>query len=208
MSWRNWRPTRKFFAALEQCDQEIACRLSEAARCLRCGGGLHRADFPRKPMGCTGLSSGPCRRVSFCCRQRDCRRRLTPPSFRFPDRKWYVLFVVLLAAAVGPSGPEHVTGVVEVAGASPSLRSVRRWQRHFRTDFANSPQWQFLRARLLPPPSSRQLPGSLLGWVAAREGQAPEVSIAQTIGLLAHSGSAHRITPIDGLSTIRREWHC
>ena len=133
MSWRNWRPTRKFFAALEQCDQEIACRLSEAARCLRCGGGLHRADFPRKPMGCTGLSSGPCRRVSFCCRQRDCRRRLTPPSFRFPDRKWYVLFVVLLAAAVGPSGPEHVTGVVEVAGASPSLRSVRRWQRHFRT---------------------------------------------------------------------------
>ena len=208
MSWRNWMPTRKFFAALEQCDQEIASQLSEAACCPRCGGGLHRADFPRKPLGCAGLCPGPCRRVSFCCRQRDCRRRLTPPSFRFPDRKWYVLFVVLLAAAVGPSGPEHVTGVVEVAGSSPSLRSVRRWQRHFRIDFAESSAWQFLQARLVPPPSPRELPSSLLVWVDARAARGPGIAIAQAIDLLAQAGLAHRIGPIDGSITIRREWHC
>ena len=80
MSSREWAPVRKFFALLERCDGEMAEQIAVWGRCARCGGKLHRADFPRVPRGGAGLLSGSVRRVSFCCAARECRRRFTPPS--------------------------------------------------------------------------------------------------------------------------------
>jgi hypothetical protein len=208
MSLRHWAPSRKFFAHLEQCDRQIADQVAAKARCAECGGKLHRADFPRRPRGCLGLLAGPVRRVSFCCAERQCRRRLTPPSFRFADRKWFALFVVLLAAALGPRGPEHVTGQVDVAGASPSLRSVRRWQRFFRLEFAISPAWQWLRGRLSRPPPDAGLPLGLLCCAQSLGHTEPAATIGETINWLAQAGLGCRVAQFDGSITIRRVWHC
>lgn len=208
MSLREWVPVRKFFAHLERCDQEMAEQIGARGRCGRCGGKLHRADFPRKPLGCSSLYLVPVRRVSFCCAERECRRRTTPPSFRFAERKWYVLFVVLLAAALGPSRAEHVTGQVEIAGACPSLRSVRRWQGFYRSEFAASVDWVWLRGRLSVPPAASELPQGLLSCIVAQGHRTAEAAIGESINLLVQAGLASRIEQIDGSITIRREWHC
>lgn len=207
VSLRHWVPGRKFFAQLARCDEQVAEQVGSEVRCLRCGGRLHRADYPRKPLGWERVT-GLIRRVSFCCAERECRRRLTPPSFRFADRKWYALLIVVLAAALGPSGPEHVTGQVEVGGASPSLRSVRRWQGFFRGEFAESKAWLWLRGRLGCPPDASQLPQGLLAWTKAQGHQRAEVVVGETINLLAWAGLGSRIAQFDGAITIRREWCC
>ncbi len=208
MSLRHWAPTRKFFAQLAQCDQQIAVQMGVRGRCSCCGGRLHRADYPRKVLGCDGLHSGLTRRVSFCCARRECRKRMTPPSFRFADRKWYALFVVLVAAALGPAGSEHETGCVAVVGATPSLRTVRRWQSFFRCEFVMGSIWAWLRSRLTPQPPPRELPRSLVAWVGANGHDAPEATIGETINWLVQAGLAPLCTQIDGQITIRREWHC
>lgn len=206
MSLRDWAPTRKFFAHLERCDRELAEQMGSKGRCAHCGGKLHRADFPRKTSWLGGrLVQSWCRRVSFCCAERECRKRLTPPSFRFAQRKWYPLFVVVVAAALGPSGPEHVTGQVSVAGASPSVRSVRRWQRHYRREYPLSRAWLWLRAHVPRPPLPAELPQGLL----ARQRQTGvAATVGATIGLLVQAGLASMIEPFKASITIRRDWHC
>lgn len=105
MSLRDWAPTRKFFAHLERRERELADELGHCGRCVRCGGKLHRADYRRKGSWAgeqAGQSS--CRRI-ICCAARECRKRLTPPSFCVASRKWYPLFVIVVAAARPP--PTH-----------------------------------------------------------------------------------------------------
>lgn len=206
MSLRNWAPTRKFFAHLERRERELAEELGRCGRCVRCGGKLHRADYPRKGSW-AGKQMGQnwCRRVSFCCAARECRKRLTPPSFCFAPRKWYPLFVIVVAAGLGPSGREHVTGQVSVAGASPALRSVRRWQRYFRNDFPVSSAWVWLRARLSRPPPTQTLPQSLLQ-LQRQPGIA--ATLGATIGLLVQAALGSMIASFEGPITIRRDWHC
>src|SRR5690606_35370529 len=158
MSLRHWAPKRKFFARLVRCDRDLAAQVGASVGCPRCGSKLHRADYPRKPLGGGELFSGSVRRVSFCCSQREGRRRFTPPSFLFADRKWYVLAVVVLAAALGPSAQEHVTGQLALAGTTLALRTVRRWQAFFRQSFTRSAAFAWLRARLSPPPAAAKFP--------------------------------------------------
>ena len=208
MSLREWAPVRKFFAHLERCDREMAEQIAVRGRCARCGGKLHRADFPRMPRGGAGLLAGSVRRVSFCCAARECRRRLTPPSFRFADRKWYLLFVVVVAAALGPAGAEHVTGRVRVAGASPALRSLRRWQRGYRHEFSASAAWHWLRGRLSEPPAAVELPQGLIRCVQKHGRGSPEATIGETINLLVHAGLTSAVGHFGGQITIRRDWHC
>lgn len=206
MSLRDWAPTRKFFAHLERCERELAEEVGRYGRCVRCGGKLHRADYPRKGSW-AGEQPGQswCRRISFCCAARECRKRLTPPSFRFAPRKRYPLFVVVVAAALGPLGREHVTGQVSVAGASPALRSVRRWQCYFRKDYPATPAWVWLRARLSRPPPTHTLPQALLQ-VQRQPGIA--ATVGATIGLLVQAALGSMIAPFEGPITIRRDWHC
>lgn len=63
-----------------------------AAGCPWCEGPLHRSDFDRKL--CDGLivEGGEefVQRFSLCCGYEGCRRRATPPSVRFPGRRFYL----------------------------------------------------------------------------------------------------------------------
>ena len=70
----------KFFTLLLRIDHDLAEQV-RAGRC-RCGGVLHRADYPRKPRGGPPQVRAECAsRLSFCCAV--CRGRTTSMSVRF-----------------------------------------------------------------------------------------------------------------------------
>jgi len=95
----------RFHALLFDIDADLAaaCR---AAGC-RCGGGLHSAQFRRKPRGKpAGLDEAYDRRFSFCCAVRECRRRATPPSLRFLGSKVSLATIVTLNHALPPGGTD------------------------------------------------------------------------------------------------------
>lgn len=146
----------KFVEGLFSEDTQIA----EAARlrgCPRCGGRLHRADYPRKVRGVA--EAAECffaKRFSFCCGS--CRKRLTPESVRFLGRRVYaeiaVLWAGLLAAAAS------VSAAARWAGAAP--RTLRRWRRWFQGELPASGFWEQHVGRLRVPPLAELMPGSLI----------------------------------------------
>ena len=91
----------KFFMLLTRMDHDLAEQV-RAGRC-RCGGALHRADYPRKPRGCPAPVRAECTsRLSFCCAV--CRARATSRSVRFLGRRVYLGLAVVLQSA-RPGGP-------------------------------------------------------------------------------------------------------
>ena len=149
-----------FYDLLFRFDEDLAERI-RALRCP-CGGSLHRAHYRRKPRGGPAdVSRGASLRLSYCCSVAGCRRRRTPPSLRFLDRKVYFSVVVLLVPVLrrGPDGDRlrRLQDQFQV-----SARTVRRWQRWWREDFGGSSamtRWQGLSAA---PILRQDLPGSLL----------------------------------------------
>ena len=138
----------KFFASLVEWDAQQA----EAVRVLGCpcGGRLDRADYPRKPRGVPAQwDEAFSYRRSFCCAREGCRRRRTPASVRFCGRRVYIAAIVLACCA-------------EWLSWAP-MRTTRRWLSYFRGSFVGSGFWREWRARLMPPVSESELPGSLLG---------------------------------------------
>ncbi|MCC5873384.1 MAG: hypothetical protein JJU22_13365, partial [Gammaproteobacteria bacterium] len=76
-------------------DDDLAATARQQA--CRCGGALHRADYPRKPRGCPRrFREAFSWRHSFCCQR--CRGRNTPPSVRFLGRRVYLGLIVVLAS--------------------------------------------------------------------------------------------------------------
>lgn len=97
--WHDVLSDSRFFVLLTQFDQDLAAQ-ARAAGC-RCGGRLHSARYPRKPRG-GPADLGPAYewRLSFCCAEEDCRRRVTPPSMRYLGRRVYLGGVVVLVSAM------------------------------------------------------------------------------------------------------------
>src|SRR5579883_2571270 len=79
-----------FYRLLLRFDEELAAT-ERPKGCRVCGKRLEASDFPRKPRG-LGLDLGErfAERLSFCCADRTCRKRRTPPSLRFLGRKVYL----------------------------------------------------------------------------------------------------------------------
>lgn len=132
--------------------------LADAARaegCPTCGGPLHAANYWRRPRG------GPFAReirFSFCCAVDGCRRRRTPPSWRFLGRKVYLGAVVVLSAAWSWRHLQAAgMAVVEVPE-----RTRTRWRHWWREAVAGSRCWQVLRGRFATPVDPARLPASLL----------------------------------------------
>ena len=129
-----------FHAFLTTIDDELANKVREA-RCL-CGGALHRADYPRSPLGLTVV----CReyyesRRSFCCDQ--CRKRVTTPSVRFFGRHRFPAptFVLLSFLKRGVAAPT-LKQVRRHFGIDISKRTWRRWCRWWREGFIATAFWK------------------------------------------------------------------
>jgi hypothetical protein len=104
-----------FWHFLVSVDQDLAQATRQKA--CRCGGRLHRANYPRKPRGVDDLPADYAWRFSFCCARDGCRKRVTPPSVRFLGRKVYLFAVVVLVSAMrqGPS-PRRVRQLTQLFG--------------------------------------------------------------------------------------------
>jgi hypothetical protein len=147
---------RKFFVRLADVDQQFAQQTAQRG-CVHCGGRLDRADFPRKPRtaGLIPDEAIPSRRISFCCAREGCRKRATPWSALFLDRKIYLAPIIVLACA-WIQLQLHLHAAVAV-----SQRTLRRWLTWWNSQFISSAFWTLARARLALPLLAHALPGSL-----------------------------------------------
>jgi len=149
-------------AALAALDDQNAARV-HAGGCLLCRGALHRADYPRKPRGSPKGVDGHATesRTSFCCAERDCRKRATPPSLRYFDRRVYLsLFITLAAVLVNGATARRVREVAR--SLDVDRRTLERWRAWWIEQLPRSSVWQSLRARLDRPVDESCLPASLL----------------------------------------------
>ncbi len=147
----------KFFALLLRIDHELAGQ-ARAEGC-RCGGALHRADYPRKPRGCPAEVRSDCSsRLSFCCAE--CRKRSTSRSVRFLGRRVYLALAVVLVSArrAGPTPAAARLGM----HLGVARRTVQRWREWWCEQFPLTPLWRSACAQFMPPVPTEQLPGELL----------------------------------------------
>ena len=147
----------KFLTLLLRIDHEFAAQC-RADGC-RCGGDLHRADYPRKPRGCPPSMRGDCSsRLSFCCAV--CRKRATSLSVRFLGRRVYLaLAVVLVSGSRTASTP---TGARLGAELGVARQTLQRWQAWWVEQFPLTPLWRATCARFMPPVLESLLPGELI----------------------------------------------
>ena len=115
-----------FYRYLLKLDEDLAAEAR--GKGCECGGKLHRALYPRKPRRVPEeLEEDYSRRHSFCCARDGCRKRTTPPSFRFLSRRVYVSVVVVLVTALRHGDtPGRVAQLREVVGVS--RRTLERWR--------------------------------------------------------------------------------
>lgn len=148
-----------FWAFLFTVDKDLAQK-SQVKICP-CGGGLHQANYPRKPRGSAEDLSKDCYRFSFCCGKDGCRKRVTPPSVRFLGRKVYLGAVVVLVSAMrqGPS-PRRVRELSQLFDID--RRTIARWQIFWREHVPQTPFWKVARGRLQSMDESILLPSSLM----------------------------------------------
>ena len=149
----------RFHELLLAFDRHLAAA-ARAAGCARCGGVLHSARFRRKPRGGpVGLGDVYDQCLSFCCAVDLCRKRTTPPSFRFLGRKVYLGAVVVLVSAMrqGAAAARELSDLFGV-----SRRTIARWREWWRSAFAASPFWRMAAAAFMPPVDQDRMPTSLL----------------------------------------------
>lgn len=148
----------RFHELLLAFDRDLAAA-ARAAGCARCGGVLHSARFRRKPRGSpAGLGEEHAWRFSFCCAADVCRKRRTPPSFRFLGRKAWLGAVVVLVAAMRQEATA-ARRLTELFGVS--RRTIARWRAWWRGAFVASPFWRAAAAAVMPPVEAGRLPASL-----------------------------------------------
>ncbi len=150
-----------FYSLLLRADEDLAAAARERG-CVRCGGVLHSARFPRKPRGGPAeLDPRHRHRLSFCCSVEGCRKRVTPASLRFLGRKVFFSVWVLLLPVLreGPT-PVRLSRLEEVFAVS--RRTLLRWRRWWRETVPQSGFWQARRGDWAAPVETAALPGSLL----------------------------------------------
>ena len=136
-------------------DQDLASQWRDRG-CPKCGSKLHCGDFSRKPRGYPASAREIyAERLSFDCSH--CRKRVTPPSARFIDRRVYVAAAVALVCPRGPASRSWLCRALNVPPAT-----VRRWRSWWHERFACSALWALKRADFAPPVDEAALPGSAI----------------------------------------------
>jgi hypothetical protein len=129
--------------------------------CPLCEGALHSSDYRRKPRGGPTLPPEHDIRLSFCCAEEGCRKRLTPPSLRFLGRRVYFGAVVALATAMQQGAtPVRVRRLRELLGVSP--QTLARWREWWKDAFIASDFWKATRVFFSPAANESGCPSSLL----------------------------------------------
>lgn len=150
----------RLYELLQRCDEDLAAE-QRTRGCPRCAGVLHWARYPRKPRGFAGLNPEYERRLSFCCADAGCRKRVTPPSLRFLGRRVFLGAVVVLISALRCGvTPARMRCLEKRVGVS--RRTVMRWRQWWCEQFIATPFWRAASSRLMPPLEPAQLPASLL----------------------------------------------
>ncbi|HUG21432.1 hypothetical protein [Piscinibacter sp.] len=147
----------KFLTLLVRIDHEFAAQC-RADGC-RCGGDLHRADYPRKPRGCPRSMRGEfSSRLSFCCAV--CRKRSTSLSVRFLGRRVYLALAVVLVSGsrTGSTAARARLG----AELGVARQTLQRWQAWWTEQFPLTPLWRAACARFMPCADVLGFPGTLL----------------------------------------------
>lgn len=160
ITYQSFLEDSRSFELLWKCDEGAAAEAREKG--CDCGGVLHTARYRRKPRGGPDtLGPEMAVRFSFCCAREGCRRRVTPPSLRFLDRKVFFSVIVLLVPVLrdGPT-PERMRRLC--GRYQVSERTVRRWVRFWRETFATTRTWQAARGRFATPVEIAAMPASLV----------------------------------------------
>lgn len=160
--YQRWLGDAAFYRLLLRFDEELAAA-ERPKGCRVCGKRLEVSDFPRKPRGMTrDLGARFAERLSFCCADRTCRKRRTPPSLRFLGRKVYLgAVVVLISAMCCGATTTRMRRLHELVGVS--RHTVARWRKWWREQLPAVPFWRALSGTLrVPPISTADLPASLL----------------------------------------------
>jgi hypothetical protein len=146
---------------LMRLDRDLAQEAKDGG-CIWCGGRLDCANYPRKPRGGPpDLGEDYDRRLSFCCAEEDCRRRVTPVSVRFLGRRVYLsAVVVLVSAMLHGATPPRAARLRELFGVS--ARTLGRWRDWWQAAFAQSAFWKAARGLLRSAADTATLPLSLL----------------------------------------------
>lgn len=150
-----------FYRLLLRFDEDLA-GAERALGCRVCGTRLEVGDYRRKPRGVAlQLPERFAVRFSFCCADRDCRKRRTPACLRFLGRKVYLgALVVLISALRCGATPWRMRRLHELLGVS--RHTVARWQRWWSEALPGMRCWIRLAGTLIPPPAIADLPASLL----------------------------------------------
>ncbi len=137
-------------------DKELADRTREKG-CPHCGGALHSANYPRQLKECgLPIDNTKITRLSFCCANDGCRRRVTPPSVRFFGRKRYIAIVMLLISTnLHKLTPRRVKELKSLAGVS--YRTLCRWKAWWQKSFPVTRFWTYNKAFYLPPLNTDRL---------------------------------------------------
>jgi hypothetical protein len=117
-----------FFYELFKHDEKIAAQVQQNG--CQCGGVLHVANYPRVAKGMPELIGSNYRlRLSFCCNQQGCRKRVTPPTLRFLGRKVYISIIIILTFMLpAKTTTQRIDQLQACIGLIVSDETTRRWQ--------------------------------------------------------------------------------
>jgi hypothetical protein len=155
----------RLLAFLATRDAELG-PASRPARCAHCGGPMHAAHYLRRPWGwphpeiAFDPETEPVKRWSWCCGRRGCRKRLTPSSWVFSGRRFYVAPLVLILAGLATGAAVQVQDVT-----SPQRRTISRWVLWWQDVFARGRAWTDLSGRMMCHGALSHLPGGLTAFV-------------------------------------------
>lgn len=132
----------RLYDILLQIDKEIAAETRDKG-CPNCGGVLHSACYPRKPLDMhLSSSKNNTIRFSLCCSVDNCRRRITPHSVRFLGRKRYLSLTLVLVTAMSQGlVQKRLDELAKIVGVSH--RTIIRWKAWWQEIFLGSGFWKY-----------------------------------------------------------------
>lgn len=151
---------RSFHVILSRIEHDLADQ-TRAAGCPHCDGKLHSARYPRKPRCRTDLGPEWRWRLSFCCAQDGCRKRVTPPSVRFLGRRVFPAVVVVLVTALTHEATARRQSILRRA-IGVDRRTLARWRQWWIEAFPKTSFWKEASARFQLPVQIAKLPNSLV----------------------------------------------